>query len=132
MLFGVLVKRARFTIRDVARQAGVLRRNVLRVINGDPLAAREACARVEAATSEPGCQSNAIARSLAAGRTHTLACLAPNLTDYTFARTSEGAEARFRQHGFSSISTSEPGEATVDHSPIHGAKIDEGRWSTQW
>jgi DNA-binding LacI/PurR family transcriptional regulator len=103
----------------------------LRVINGDPLVAREACARVEAATSEPGCQSNAIAHSLAAGRTHTLARLAPNLTDYTFARISEGAAAGCRQHGFSLISSSAPGAATIDHSPIHGTKIDEGRWSAQ-
>jgi len=106
------VKRARFTICDVAWQAGVSRQTVSRVINGDPLATRETRARVKAAISELGYQPNTIARSLAAGCTHTLACLAPNLTDFTFARISEGAEAGCRQHGFSLISSSAPDEVT--------------------
>jgi DNA-binding LacI/PurR family transcriptional regulator len=81
------VKRARFTLCDVARQAGV--------------------------------KSKAIARSLATGCTHTPACLVPNLTDFTFTRISEGAEAGCRQHGFSLTSSSAPGEVTIA-APING------------
>ncbi len=103
--------RSRLTIRDVARQAGVSHQTVSRVINNDALVTPETRARVEAAIATLGYQPNAIARSLAAGRTHTLACLAPNLTDYTFARIIEGAEMGCRQHGFFLISSSVPDEA---------------------
>ncbi len=104
-------QRSRLTIRDVARQAGVSHQTVSRVINGDPLVTAETRAKVEAAIARLGYQPNAIARSLAAGRTHMLACLAPNLTDYTFARIIEGAEAECRQHGFFLISSSAPDAA---------------------
>ena len=122
------MKRSHVTIRDVAKRAGVSHQTVSRVINGDPLVTPETRARVDAAIAELGYQPNAIARSLAAGRTHTLACLAPNLTGFTFARISEGAEAGCRQHGFSLISPSAPGEATfvalinrlVSSRPIEG------------
>jgi DNA-binding LacI/PurR family transcriptional regulator len=104
-------QRSRLTIRDVARQAGVSHQTVSRVINGDPLVTPETRAKVETAITALGYQPNAIARSLAAGRTHMLACLAPNLTDYTFARIIEGAEAECRQHGYFLISSSAPDEA---------------------
>lgn len=113
------MKPSRVTIRDVAKHAGVSHQTVSRVINGDPLVTPETRARVDAAIAELGYQPNAIARSLAAGRTHTLACLAPNLTDYTFARIIEGAEAECRQHGYFLISSSAPEEATF------AALIDE-------
>ena len=105
-------QRSRLTIRDVARQAGVSHQTVSRVINGDPLVTPETRAQVEAAIAALGYQPNAIARSLAAGRSKTLACIAPNLTDYTFARIIEGAEIECRQHGFFLISSSAPDEAT--------------------
>jgi LacI family repressor for deo operon, udp, cdd, tsx, nupC, and nupG len=105
------MSRTRLTIRDVARQAGVSHQTVSRVINGGTPVTLETRALVEAAIAELGYQPNAIARSLAAGRTNTLACLAPNLTDYTFARIIEGAETECRQHGFFLISSSAPDEA---------------------
>ncbi len=105
------MQRSHLTIRDVARQAGVSHQTVSRVINDDPLVTPETRARVEAAIAELGYQPNAIARSLAAGRTHMLACLAPNLTDYTFAAIIEGAETECRQHGFLLISSSASDEA---------------------
>jgi hypothetical protein len=107
---------------------------------------------------QAGVKSNAIARSLATGCTHTLACLAPNLTDFAFARIGEGAEAGCRQHcdpllttmrrhvrqrpqgGAAAHSDSRttagevsitPSAGRIDHSSIHGTKIDKGRWFTQ-
>jgi LacI family repressor for deo operon, udp, cdd, tsx, nupC, and nupG len=47
-----------------------------------------------------------MARSMAHGRTHTLACISPNLTDYTFASIIEGAEVEARQHGYFMLSSS--------------------------
>ncbi|RMF45360.1 MAG: LacI family transcriptional regulator, partial [Anaerolineae bacterium] len=82
---------SRPTIRDVARLAGVSHQTVSRVINGSDSVAPETRQRVEAAIAELGYRPNAIARSMARGETRTLACIAPNLTDYTFASIIEGA-----------------------------------------
>ena len=92
--------RSRATIRDVAAQAGVSHQTVSRVINKQERVSDETRQRVEAAIAELGYQPNAIARSMAHGRTFTLACLSPNLTDFTFASIIEGAESEVRQHGY--------------------------------
>ncbi|MBI5567843.1 MAG: LacI family DNA-binding transcriptional regulator [Chloroflexi bacterium] len=105
-------KNSRLTIRDVAKQAGVSHQTVSRVINADATVTLETRGKVEAAIAELGFQPNAIARSLANGRTRTLACIAPNMTDYTFARIIEGAEVESRQRGYFLISSSAPDEAT--------------------
>jgi DNA-binding LacI/PurR family transcriptional regulator len=100
--------RAHPTIRDVARQAGVSRQTVSRVINGDHRVAATTRTQVEGVIAEMGFRPNIIARSMSRGRAHTLACLAPNLSDYTFARIIEGAEAEARQHGYFLLSSSAP------------------------
>ena len=94
------------TIRDVARLAGVSHQTVSRVINKRENVTPETQERVEAAIRKLGFRPNAIARSMANGRTHTLACISPNLTDYTFASVIEGAEQEARQHGFFLLSSS--------------------------
>ena len=96
----------RSTIRDVARLAGVSHQTVSRVINNRDEVTPETRERVKAAIMELGYRPNAIARSMARGQTHTLACISPNLTDYTFASIIEGAEVEARQHGFFLLSSS--------------------------
>jgi len=97
---------SRPTIRDVARQAGVSHQTVSRVINGSEDVLPETRAIVEAAIERMGYRPSAIARSMARGQTHTLACISPNLTDYTFASVIEGAETEARQHGYFLLSSS--------------------------
>lgn len=92
--------RRRPTLRDVAVVAGVSHQTVSRVINGMPGVLEETRTRVEAAVAELGYRPHAIARSMAQGRTETLACLAPNLTDFTYASIMEGAEMIAREHGY--------------------------------
>jgi LacI family transcriptional regulator len=94
------------TIRDVARQAGVSHQTVSRVINCSEDVTAETRERVEAAIAELDYRPNAIARSMARGRTRTLACISPNLTDYTFASIIEGAEAEARRLGYFLLSSS--------------------------
>ena len=94
------------TIRDVARQAGVSHQTVSRVINGSEDVTPETRERVEAAIAALGYRPSAIARSMASGQTHTLACISPNLTDYTFASIIEGAEIEARRLGYFLLSSS--------------------------
>jgi DNA-binding LacI/PurR family transcriptional regulator len=97
---------SRPTIRDVARQAGVSHQTVSRVINGSESVLPETRALVEAAIEKMGYRPNAIARSMARGHTRTLACISPNMTDYTFASVVEGAEVEARQHDYFMLSSS--------------------------
>lgn len=94
------------TIRDVARKAGVSHQTVSRVINGRESVLPETRALVEAAIEQMGYRPSAIARSMARGQTHTLACISPNLTDYTFASVIEGADTEARQHEYFLLSSS--------------------------
>lgn len=104
--------RSHVTIRDVATRAGVSHQTVSRVINNSERVNPETRALVEAAIAELGYQPNAIARFMAQGRTHTLACLSPNLTDYTLASLIEGAESEARRQGYFVISASAPDAQT--------------------
>lgn len=103
--------RSSITIRDVAAEAGVSHQTVSRVINDNDRVSPETRAKVEAAIESLGYSPNAIARSMAKGRTGILACIAPNLTDYTFSRIIQGAEQEARQHGYFLLSASAPDEA---------------------
>ncbi|MBN1148055.1 MAG: LacI family DNA-binding transcriptional regulator [Anaerolineales bacterium] len=104
--------RSRVTIRDVAARAGVSHQTVSRVINRSERVNTETRERVEAAIAELGYYPNAVARSMARGRTCMLGCLAPNLTDFTFANIIEGAETEARKQGFFLVSSSTPDEDT--------------------
>jgi LacI family repressor for deo operon, udp, cdd, tsx, nupC, and nupG len=82
------------------------------VINGHERVTDETRQRVETAIAELGYQPNAIARSMARGRTYTLACISPNLTDFTFASFIEGAESEARQQGYFLLTASAPNAET--------------------
>jgi DNA-binding LacI/PurR family transcriptional regulator len=106
------VPRSRVTIRDVAARAGVSHQTVSRVINGSALVSPATREKVMAAIDELGYSPNAVARSMARGRTSMLACISPNLTDFTLSRIIEGAEYEVRQHGYYLVSSSAPDEAS--------------------
>ena len=102
----------RVTIRDVAALAGVSHQTVSRIINGSEHVSPATRQKVEKAIDQLGFRPNAIATFMARGRTQTLACISPNLTDYTFARIIEGAEIEARQLGYFVISSSAEDEST--------------------
>ena len=104
--------KSRVTIRDVAAHAGVSHQTVSRVINASERVRPETRAVVEAAIAELGYHPNAMARSMARGRSGVLACISPNLTDYTFASIIDGAEREARRCGYFLVSASAPDEET--------------------
>ncbi len=107
-----MAKHSMVTIRDVAALAGVSHQTVSRVINGNDRVSSRTRQKVEAAISDLEYQPNAIARDMALGRSHTFACLSPNLTDYTLASIIEGAAAEAFQHGYYLITASAPDDET--------------------
>jgi DNA-binding LacI/PurR family transcriptional regulator len=119
------------TIRDVAHMAGVSHQTVSRVINRNERVSEETRQRVDAAIAELRYHPSAIARSMAHGKTFTLACISPNLTDFTFASLIEGAEIEARSYGYFLLSTSAPDAASfialikqlVDHRRVDGLLI---------
>jgi LacI family transcriptional regulator len=70
------------------------------VINNSERVRPETRERVEAAILELDYRPNVIARSMAKGKTRTLGCIAPNLTDPVFAKIIEGAQAEARRQGY--------------------------------
>lgn len=106
------MSRSRVTIRDVAALAEVSRQTVSRVTNGSQSVSPATRARVEQAIATLGYRPDASARSMARGRSGYLACISPNLTDYSFASIIEAAEAEAREHGYYLMSTSAPDVAT--------------------
>ncbi len=97
-------------MRDVAALAKVSHQTVSRVINGDPHVTPETHDKVERAISQLEYLPNAIARSMAQGKSCMLASIAPNMVDFTFASNQEGAEFEARQSGYFLVTSSAPTE----------------------
>jgi len=104
--------RSRVTIRDVAAHSGVSHQTVSRVINKTERVNPETRAKVEAVIAELGYTPNAVARSMARGRTCMVGCISPNLTDFTFASIIEGAESESRRQKYFLVSSSAADEDT--------------------
>jgi DNA-binding LacI/PurR family transcriptional regulator len=100
--------RSRPTIKDVAARAGVSRQTVSRVINNKAEITDTTRDRVVAAIEELGYRPSAAARSMVMGRTCTLGCISPSLTDYTFANIIDSAQAEARRLGYFILTGSAP------------------------
>lgn len=100
--------RSRPTIKDVAARAGVSRQTVSRVNNNKAEISDATRDRVLAAIEELGYRPNAAARSMVMGRTCTLGCISPSLTDYTFANIIDSAQAAARRLGYFIVTGSAP------------------------
>lgn len=106
--------RSKPTIKDVAAQAGVSRQTVSRVINNKGEVSDATRDRVLATIDELGYRPNAVARSMVVGRTCTLGCISPSLTDFTFANIIDSAQAEARRLGYFVLTGSARSENEVD------------------
>jgi LacI family transcriptional regulator len=80
----------RVTIPDVARHAGVGQATAARVLGGYGSASAATRERVLAAAAELGYSTNAVARSMISGRTHTLGVVVADVENAYFARAVRG------------------------------------------
>jgi LacI family transcriptional regulator len=92
--------RAVSTIRDVARRAGVSIASVSRVVNEREGVGTEISERVRQAVSELGFQPNSVASSLKTARTHTLACVIPDICNPFFPELVRAVEDAARAAGY--------------------------------
>jgi LacI family transcriptional regulator len=93
-------KENRITIADVAREAGVSRQTVSRVLNDkDEISAstRESVMRV---IERLGYSPSGVARSLATNRTLTVGLVVPDITNPFFPEIARGVEDVAREHGY--------------------------------
>ena len=72
------------TIGDVARESGVGRMTVSRVVNGGELVSAATAARVKAAIRKLGYEPNEAARMLKGHSSHTIGLIVPDLADTFF------------------------------------------------
>jgi DNA-binding LacI/PurR family transcriptional regulator len=91
--------RARPTIYDVARLAGVSTATVSRALNGTGQIAPATLATIEAAVEELGYRPNTIARSLVTKSTQTIALLLPDITNPFYAALVSGIQQSALSHG---------------------------------
>ncbi|KGX92626.1 LacI family transcription regulator [Pontibacillus halophilus JSM 076056 = DSM 19796] len=88
------------TIEDVAKQAGLSRTTVSRVINDQPYVAEEKRQRVKEAMDLLGYVPNSSARRLRNQKTETIAILLPNITNPFFSHLIEAMEIKASAWGY--------------------------------
>jgi LacI family transcriptional regulator len=98
----------RLTIIEIAKQSGVSRSTVSRVINDDPNVNSTTRQRVRSVMQKLNFQPNAAARGLAAGKTRILGLVIPMgvaalFTDPYFPQVIQGITAACNQHGYSTM-----------------------------
>lgn len=89
------------TLREVADSAGVSTKTVSRVVNNQGEVSEATKQRVQAAIEALGYQPNALARSLARRRSHTLGVVAWGLEYFGPSRTVVGIEQQSHETGYS-------------------------------
>jgi DNA-binding LacI/PurR family transcriptional regulator len=97
------VKKARPTIYDVARLAGVSTATVSRSLNGTGQIAPGTRAAIDAAVEQLGYRPNTIARSLVTKSTQTIALLLPDITNPFYAALVSGIQQHALEAGYTML-----------------------------
>lgn len=94
-------ERAKYTMRDVARLAGVSTSTVSAVINGTVPVSPEKKVRIQEAMSALDYQPDAIARSLKTGKSNAIGIVVPDITNAFYPEVIRGAEEAALAAGYS-------------------------------
>jgi LacI family transcriptional regulator len=105
------VKRARPTIYDVARLAGVSTATVSRALNGTGKIAPATREAIDAAVEQLGYQPSAAARSLVTKTSQTIALLLPDITNPFYADLVSGIQERVFETGHTMLLCTTEGDA---------------------
>ncbi|MDK2979659.1 MAG: hypothetical protein PWQ55_6 [Chloroflexota bacterium] len=95
------MKKAKITIKDVAKAAGVSTQTVSRVLNNRPDVSPDTREMVQKVINELGYAPNVIARSLSSGRTNTIGVVGFGLEYYGPAKVLTGIEKKAAEYGYS-------------------------------
>jgi LacI family transcriptional regulator len=128
-----MTPRTRWTIRDVARAAGVSTQTVSRVLNDRPDVAPETFERIRQIIEDTGYRPNMLARGLTQGRSHVLGVVAFGLEYFGPSRVLTGIEQQAAEMGYS-ISLNlihEPETDDVDAvlESLFGRQVDGILWA---
>ena len=94
-------ERAKYTMRDVARLAGVSTATVSAVINGVFNVSPERKSKVQSAMAALDYHPDAIARSLKTGKSNTIGIVVPDITNAFYPEVIRGAEEAAHEAGYS-------------------------------
>jgi LacI family transcriptional regulator len=92
-----------YTMRDVARLAGVSVTTVSSVVNARGGVSPKLTGRVEDAVAALDYHPNEVARSLKVNRTFTIGMIVPDVSNFFFNNVLQGVEPKARQHGYSVV-----------------------------
>ncbi|HTQ98194.1 MAG TPA: LacI family DNA-binding transcriptional regulator, partial [Candidatus Acidoferrum sp.] len=96
-----MAERTKYTMRDVARLAGVSTSTVSAVINESVVVSPKRKERVLAAMSALDYQPDAIARSLKTGRSNAIGVIVPDITSTFYPEVIRGVEVAAQAAGYS-------------------------------
>lgn len=120
-------RKARVSIKDIARAAGVSHSTVSRALRNSPLVNPETAAYIRQLAQEMGYIPNVIAQSLVTQRTYTIGVIVTSISDPFVDRIVEGIEDIATQEGYSvflSSSHADPGREIAVVESFHRRRVD--------
>jgi LacI family transcriptional regulator len=116
-----------YTIRDVARLAGVSIATASAVINKKGTVSSERTRRVLSAVGALDYQPDQVARSLKVRQTQTMGIVIPDATNPFFTEVIRGVEGEARAHGYSLIfcdSNEDPAQERINLNTLFSRRVD--------
>jgi LacI family transcriptional regulator len=122
-----MAKRIKYTMRDVARLAGVSTSTVSAVINDSVAVSTQRKARVVAAMSALDYHPDAIARSLKTGRSNAIGVIVPDITNTFYPEVIRSVELSAQAAGYSVLLCDSNEDRTVEErhlSALFSRRVD--------
>jgi LacI family transcriptional regulator len=116
-----------FTLRDVARLAGVSVATVSAVLNKKGTVGAESKRRVEEVMSQLDYHPDTLAQGLKTGRSHVVGLVVPDITNLFYTEAMGGLEAMARSRGYSVIlsnSNEDPKQELENLDLLHSRRVD--------
>lgn len=107
------------TLDDVAKEAGVSRKTVSRVINANGYVSEETRQRVEIAVNKLGYRPNLLARSLASDRSTVIGIIIPSIANRYFSQVIAGVEAVAHENEYSVLLLNSYGDPDRERDALH-------------